>query len=73
MRIPRFSCEVYPSTLAKHRLRQRRISRHDLESAILRGNRTVLQGKKWRARWQGIEVVYIPKPCHYWVISAGRM
>lgn len=61
-------CTFSPSKHTKDQMIYRGISKEELIEAILKGAKR-LQGKKIIALYKKIEVVYVQKPCHYFVIT----
>jgi len=54
-------------------MRLRRITITELKVAIRAGRRRSREGpKKIRLTHHGLNVVFVPKPCHYYIISASR-
>jgi hypothetical protein len=61
-------CEFQPSIHAKDQMVIRGISKKEATGCILKGAKR-LQGKKIVALFGKLEVVFIKKPCHYFVIT----
>jgi len=71
--IPRFGCQALPTGHVKSEMRVRGISISDIASAIRHAGRRWREGKKKvKVTYRGVNVVFIPEPCHYYVISASR-
>ncbi|MBU2559606.1 DUF4258 domain-containing protein [archaeon] len=61
-------CEFQPSFHAKDQMVIRGVSKKEVKDCILKGAKR-LQGKKIVALFGKLEVVFIQKPCHYFVIT----
>ncbi len=61
-------CEFQPTLHAKDQMVIRGISKKEAMDCILKGAKR-LQGKKIIAIFGKLEVVFIKKPCHYFVIT----
>jgi hypothetical protein len=62
-------CEFRPSKHAKDQMVLRGISKREIMDAVLKGAKR-LQGEKIVGIYGKIEVVFLKKPCHYFVITA---
>ncbi len=71
--VPDLGCQSAPTGHAKGEMRVRGITVAEVASAIRNARRRWREGaKKVKVTHHGINVVFIPKPCHYYVISASR-
>ncbi len=62
-------CEFQPSKHAKDQMVIRGISQKEIMDCIQKGAKK-LQGKKILGVFGKLEVVFLMKPCHYFVITA---
>ena len=62
-------CKFRPSKHAKEQMIMRGISKEEVLNCILKGAKR-LYGRKIVSRFGKIEVVFIKKPCQYFVITA---
>jgi hypothetical protein len=61
-------CEFQPSKHAKDQMVLRGISKKEIMDSILKGAKR-FQGKKIIGLFGKVEVVFLKKPCHYFVIT----
>ncbi len=61
-------CEFQPSLHAKDQMIIRGISKKEIMDCILKGAKR-FHGKKIIAIFGKVEVVFLKKPCHYFVIT----
>ncbi|MFQ5815997.1 MAG: DUF4258 domain-containing protein [Candidatus Hydrothermarchaeaceae archaeon] len=62
-------CEFQPTKHAKDQMVIRGISKKEMMDCILKGAKRP-QGKKIVSIFGKLEVVFLMKPCHYFVITA---
>ncbi|MFQ5975516.1 MAG: DUF4258 domain-containing protein [Candidatus Hydrothermarchaeales archaeon] len=64
-------CEFQPSKHAKDQMILRGISKKEIKVCVLRGAKR-LQGKRIIGIFGKLEVVFLKKPCHYFITTAYR-
>ncbi|MFQ6137131.1 MAG: DUF4258 domain-containing protein [Candidatus Hydrothermarchaeales archaeon] len=62
-------CEFQPSKHAKDQMVLRGISKKEIMDSVLKGVKR-FQGGKIIGLYGKVEVVFLKKPCHYFVITA---